>query len=353
MIRVFSANDLQIPGLLAYDAVFSHLMRVAEGGGCVGSTGRYRGRPGCISSTGCRCCGRRSRSSRRCWTVVRQPAAGAEPGPLDGGGPGEHGARRSRPTSNAYPVAVDAGDGRRMARRSALAAGPEALDDPLATPRRCGRSATSSPTRSTSGRRRARSGSAPTRCRSCTSGTPRCTSRSTRLTPPSARSPRPSCTRSSPTATTRSPRIRAFGRKGWLPAFRDATLFKTAYAFGLRRNETRMLDAADFGRNPHGGRVRRVRPLPGPVRQGQEGLAAQAAQRVDRVGVDARHPRGVVHRGPAAVRHRQQPGGLALGARRCGSAASGSTPASSPTGRPWAWTTGWTSTPCAAPTSPT
>lgn len=28
-------------------------------------------------------------------------------------------------------------------------------------------------------------------------------------------------------------RIRAFGRKGWLPAFRDATLFKTAYAFGL------------------------------------------------------------------------------------------------------------------------
>ncbi|HEX2809326.1 MAG TPA: site-specific integrase [Kineosporiaceae bacterium] len=47
-------------------------------------------------------------------------------------------------------------------------------------------------------------------------------------------------------------RIRAFGRKGWLPAFRDATMFKTAYAFGLRRNETRMLDAADFGRNPYG-----------------------------------------------------------------------------------------------------
>lgn len=42
------------------------------------------------------------------------------------------------------------------------------------------------------------------------------------------------------------------GRKGWLPAFRDAVLFKTAYAFGLRRNETRMLDAVDFGRNPEG-----------------------------------------------------------------------------------------------------
>ena len=47
-------------------------------------------------------------------------------------------------------------------------------------------------------------------------------------------------------------RARSLGRKGWPPAFRDATLFKTAYAYGLRRNETRMLDAADFGRNPHG-----------------------------------------------------------------------------------------------------
>jgi site-specific recombinase XerD len=45
---------------------------------------------------------------------------------------------------------------------------------------------------------------------------------------------------------------RAAGRKGWMAAFRDAALFKTAYAFGLRRNETRMLDAADFGRNPSG-----------------------------------------------------------------------------------------------------
>ena len=47
-------------------------------------------------------------------------------------------------------------------------------------------------------------------------------------------------------------RIRDAGRKGWLPAFRDAVLFKTASAFGLRRNETRMLDVADFGRNSQG-----------------------------------------------------------------------------------------------------
>ncbi|MFE1444079.1 tyrosine-type recombinase/integrase [Streptomyces sp. NPDC058739] len=47
-------------------------------------------------------------------------------------------------------------------------------------------------------------------------------------------------------------RVRGKGRKGWLPAFRDATLFKVAYAYGLRRNETRMLDLTDFGRNPEG-----------------------------------------------------------------------------------------------------
>jgi len=47
-------------------------------------------------------------------------------------------------------------------------------------------------------------------------------------------------------------RKRALGRKGWLSAFRDATIFKVAYGYGTRRNETRMLDVADFGRNPDG-----------------------------------------------------------------------------------------------------
>lgn len=46
-------------------------------------------------------------------------------------------------------------------------------------------------------------------------------------------------------------RIRAAGRKGWLPAFRDAALFKVSYAYGLRRNETRMLDVVDFAPNAH------------------------------------------------------------------------------------------------------
>lgn len=45
-------------------------------------------------------------------------------------------------------------------------------------------------------------------------------------------------------------RARRSGRKGWVAAFRDATLFKVAYGWGLRRNEVRMLDLADFGPNP-------------------------------------------------------------------------------------------------------
>ncbi len=39
-------------------------------------------------------------------------------------------------------------------------------------------------------------------------------------------------------------------RKGVLAAYRDATLFKVVYGWGLRRNETSRLDLVDFGRNP-------------------------------------------------------------------------------------------------------
>jgi len=46
-------------------------------------------------------------------------------------------------------------------------------------------------------------------------------------------------------------RRRELGRKGSLRAFRDAALFKTIYAFGLRRQEAARLDVTDFGRNPH------------------------------------------------------------------------------------------------------
>jgi integrase len=39
-------------------------------------------------------------------------------------------------------------------------------------------------------------------------------------------------------------------RKGGLAAYRDATLFKVIYAWGLRRREAARLDVADWGGNP-------------------------------------------------------------------------------------------------------
>lgn len=41
------------------------------------------------------------------------------------------------------------------------------------------------------------------------------------------------------------------GRKGTFIAYRDATLFKVAYAWGLRASEVAGLDVTDFYRNPH------------------------------------------------------------------------------------------------------
>jgi integrase/recombinase XerD len=45
-------------------------------------------------------------------------------------------------------------------------------------------------------------------------------------------------------------RIARHHRKGWLPSFRDSTIFKIAYSYGLRRNEVRHLETFDFSRNP-------------------------------------------------------------------------------------------------------
>ena len=39
-------------------------------------------------------------------------------------------------------------------------------------------------------------------------------------------------------------------RKGALAAYRDATIFKVIYGWGLRRTETAKLDVVDLGRNP-------------------------------------------------------------------------------------------------------
>ena len=52
------------------------------------------------------------------------------------------------------------------------------------------------------------------------------------------------------TADTAVERAARSGRKGGLAAFRDATLFKVVYAWGLRRREAAMLDVGDFSANP-------------------------------------------------------------------------------------------------------
>lgn len=51
-------------------------------------------------------------------------------------------------------------------------------------------------------------------------------------------------------ADERVERAAASGRKGWLATFRDASLFKVVYGWGLRRREAAMLDVSDFAVNP-------------------------------------------------------------------------------------------------------
>ena len=51
-------------------------------------------------------------------------------------------------------------------------------------------------------------------------------------------------------ADERADAVRHKSAKGWAPAFRDATMLKTAYGWGLRRRELLMLERCDFGPNP-------------------------------------------------------------------------------------------------------
>ena len=103
--------------------------------------------------------------------------------------------------------------------------------------------------------------------------------------------------------------IAASGRKGWLPAYRDAVMFKVAYSYGLRCQ--RSAAPADRGLLPQSPRsgVRPLRRGSGPVRQGQEGIPAQTSQRLDGVRLDARgdrrlaRPRSALH----GRRHRPVP----------------------------------------------
>ncbi|MGI8873835.1 MAG: tyrosine-type recombinase/integrase [Egibacteraceae bacterium] len=62
------------------------------------------------------------------------------------------------------------------------------------------------------------------------------------------------------------------GRKGALAAYRDATIFKVMYGWGLRRTETSKLDIVDWGRNaaaPEFGRFGTLQVRYGKAKRGQ------------------------------------------------------------------------------------
>ena len=114
-------------------------------------------------------------------------------------------------------------------------------------------------------------------------------------------------------------RVRGRGRKGWLPVFRDAAAFKVAYGFGLRRTETTDARPGRLRHQPARRRVRRLRAVPGAVRQGQPGITTETPQRADGLAVAARRA-GAVDRGnpPADACRRRLGGIMALGAGRAG-----------------------------------
>ena len=114
-----------------------------------------------------------------------------------------------------------------------------------------------------------------------------------------------------------------------------------------------MLDAADFGRNPHGpefgefglcrvrfGKAKKGSP---PKRRSVLTVWDWTPDVLDEWFTEVR-PLFGADGNPAAWPSERGPADRA---------ASGSTPASSPTARPSAWTTAWTSIPSAGPTSPT
>ena len=97
---------------------------------------------------------------------------------------------------------------------------------------------------------RRRSGRACTRWPSATSGTRSPISATTKATPRRGRSAGRSCRRFLDYADDQVERAARSKRKGALAAYRDATIFKVMYGWGLRRTETSKLDIVDWGRNP-------------------------------------------------------------------------------------------------------
>lgn len=98
-------------------------------------------------------------------------------------------------------------------------------------------------------------------------------------------------------------------RKGWLAAFRDATLLKVIYGWGLRCREAAMLDTTDFGANPAapelGGfgvcQVRFGKAMRGspPRRRAVASVMPWAVEALDQYVAEVRPLHGEAARGPA------------------------------------------------------
>ena len=78
----------------------------------------------------------------------------------------------------------------------------------------------------------------------------------------------------------------ALGRKGWLSAFRDATLLQGRLLVRAATHRDPDAGRGRFRAEPAGAGVRRVRGGLRPARQGQAGIAAETAQCADGVAVD-------------------------------------------------------------------
>ena len=102
--------------------------------------------------------------------------------------------------------------------------------------------------------------------------------------------------------------IAASARKGWLPAYRDAVMFKIAYSYGLRFNELRHLQTVDFARNPHAREFGRYGVVQSATAR-QKWVPAQTSQCADGLRLDAggdrrlARPRSALH----GRRHRPVP----------------------------------------------
>jgi integrase/recombinase XerC len=111
---------------------------------------------------------------------------------------------------------------------------------------------------------------------------------------------------------------RALRRKGSLAALRDAALFKTIYAWGLRRQEAARLDVVDFARNPHNPDFGAFGSMSVRYGKAMAGRPPRRRNVLTRLRLGGRGHRPVPAGDPPALRPRRPPGAVAERTRRAG-----------------------------------